>query len=310
MRRASLRSWPCPYQVIRSSGVALRPLDIRILGAFDVCVEGRALPLGPPKGRTVLALLVLNVNEIVSTDRMIDELWPDEAPQQAKHCVEVYVWQLRRALTGVGRGSCAIETRPPGYALRVQPDAVDLCRFERLLTHGRQSLAAGDPARAAVELRKALALWRGEALADLGAEPFVHAIRARLEDLRLCTLDSRIDAELRLGLHEELVAELRALVAAHPARERFSEQLVLALYRAGRQVEALETFRQARRFLVETYGLEPGRRLSRLEQAILRHDATLDSPTPLEPALAGVAGGPPRVSVGTERARSRGPSRT
>jgi DNA-binding SARP family transcriptional activator len=213
----------------------------------------------------------LRRNEVVSSDRLTDELWGESPPATAAKSIQVYVSGLRKVL-GEGR----LTTRAPGYVLRAEPDEVDLAVFERLVGSAR----GAEPARASQILRSALALWRGPALGDLAYEPFAQADVDRLEELRLAALEQRIDADLACGRHAELVGELRGLVAASPLRERLRFQLMLALYRTGRQADALEAYRQARRELDEELGLEPGHDLQRLEHAILQHDPALDLPQP------------------------------
>jgi DNA-binding SARP family transcriptional activator/streptogramin lyase len=253
-------------------------LEFRILGSFEAFARGQPLEVGVGKQRALLAVLLLNSDEVVSTDRLIDALWEDNPPASALNSVHVYVSQLRKAL-GNGR----LETRGHGYRLALEPERIDLGRFERLLAEGRELLAAGEAARAAEVLRAALALWRGPPLSDFASEPFSQGEIARLEELRLAALEERIEADLVLGRHAELVSELEALARRHPLRERLRAQLMLALYRSGRQAEALAAYEQARRMLAEELGLDPGRTLQELERAILRQDAELDQ-TGLPPA--------------------------
>jgi DNA-binding SARP family transcriptional activator len=234
-------------------------------------VDGdRRLPLGGPKQRSLLAVLVLHANEVVSADSLIDRLWGGEPPATAAKILQVQVWRLRKAL-----GRDALITRPPGYMLEVGPEEVDLARFERLVGEAQ----SGRPDTAAAKLREALGLWRGDALADLTYESFLAAEIARLEELRLLALEERIEADLELGRHAEVVTELGALIAAHPYREGLRARLMLALYRAGRQAEALEAYQDARAELSGELGLEPSDDLKQLEQAILRHDPALASPS-------------------------------
>lgn len=249
-------------------------MDYRILGPLEAWAGDRRLPLGGPRQRALLAILLLRANEAVSTDRLIDELWGDRPPETAANTLQVYVSQLRKAL----EAREAIETRAPGYAARVRPGELDLQRFEELADRGRQALAGGRAGEAADALRAALELWRGPALADLAFEPFAGAVVLRLEELRLAVLEERIEADLALGRQTELVPELEAIVAEHPLRERARGQLMLALYRAGRQADALDAFQETRRTLVEQLGIEPGPALRRLERAILTHDASLEPP--------------------------------
>jgi YVTN family beta-propeller protein len=247
--------------------------QFQLLGPFEVSEHGRPLDVGSGKQRALLALLVLRAGEVVSTDRLIDALWDERAPASAHNSVHIYVSRLRKAL-GNGR----LQTRGHGYVLALEPEELDLSRFERLLGEGREFLAAGEAERAARTLRAALALWLGPPLSDFTSEPFAQGEIARLEELHLAALEERIEADLAIGRHAELVSELEALVREHPLRERLCAQLMLALYRSGRQAEALAAYQQARRMLAEELGLEPGRRLQELEGAILRQDPQLDPP--------------------------------
>jgi len=228
----------------------------------------------------------VHANEVVARDRLIDELWGDAAPATVNAALSGYLTKLRRTLAN-GDGANALSTQPAGYVLSVAADDLDAHHFEWLVATGRAALAHGDPGGAAETLRKAMALWRGPALADLAYEQFAQPEIRRLEALRLSALEERIEADLALGQHESLVAELDPLVAEHPYRERLRAQLMLALYRSGRQAEALEAYQAARRMLVDDLGIEPGRRLQELERAILSHDPSLDAPAaapPLVPA--------------------------
>jgi len=245
--------------------------EFRILGPFEARENGRSLAIGAGKQRALLVLLLLGAGEVVSTDRLIDALWGERAPASALNSVHIYVSQLRKVL---GEG-CLI-TRGRGYLLAFEPEQLDLGRFERLLGEGRELLAEGEAARASEALRAALGLWRGLPLADFASEPFAQGEIARLDELRLAALEERIEADLALGRHGELVPELEGLVRANPLRERLRAQLMLALYRSGRQAEALEAYRQVRATLVAELGLEPGRRLQELERAILSQDPSLE----------------------------------
>ena len=250
-------------------------MEFRILGPLEVSEAGRSLPLGGSKQRALLALLLLWSNEPVSIDKLIEDIWADQPPEAGRKSLQVHVSRLRKAL---GAGAGAMLTRPNGYMIRVGRGELDLERFEELVRKGRAALAADDPERAAEQLRDALDLWRGQPLADLAFESFAQPEIARLEELRLAALEDRIDAELALGRHTELVTEIEMLVADHPLRERLRRQLVLALYRAGRQSDALEAYRAARSVLIDELGLEPTPELRRLEQAILTHDVSLQAP--------------------------------
>ncbi len=243
-------------------------MDFRILGPLEVTDQDRALALGGLKQRSLLALLLLHANEIVATDRLIAELWGEAPPATASKSIQVYVMRLRREL-----GAERLTTRAPGYVLHVEPDELDVAVFERL----RGEAQRAEPTRAAEKLRAALGLWRGPPLADLAYEPFAQTEIGRLDELRLATLEERIDADLAGGRHADLVGELEALIAAEPLRERLRAQLMLALYRSGRQAEALEAYRAVRRELADELGLEPGEQLRQLERAILSHDPELDA---------------------------------
>jgi DNA-binding SARP family transcriptional activator len=249
-------------------------VDYRILGPLEVVDGDRTLTLGGPKQRSLLALLLLRANEVVATETLIDRLWDERPPSTAAKVVQVQVWRLRRAL-----GAEALVTRPPGYLLQVGAEEYDLARFEQLVGDAR----GASPAVAAGKLREALALWRGTPLADLAHEDFATAEVARLEELRVIALEQRVEADLALGQHGELVPELEALVGEHPYRESLHGQLMLALYRSGRQADALERFQALRRLLDEELGLEPGEQLKQLQKAILAHDPSLDAPARAEP---------------------------
>ena len=240
-----------------------------------------AVALGGVRERSLLAILLLNANELVSTDRIVDELWGDRPPKAAVKTVQVYVSRLRKIL-----GAQAIVTRPPGYVLHVEDQQFDLRRFERLAAEGRRALSSGDVATGRAMLRDALALWRGAPLSDFVYEPFAQAEAARLKELRVATIEDRIEADLRAGQAAELVSELQALSAREPLRERLRGQLMLALYRSGRQADALDVYRDARTTLVEELGLEPGPELKKLERAILTHDPALERPGMAQTARA------------------------
>jgi DNA-binding SARP family transcriptional activator/uncharacterized protein HemY len=253
-------------------------MEFRILGPLEVVDNGQRLTLGGPKPRAVLAMLLLRANMVVPAGQLIEALWGEAPPPTATTTVQVYVSRLRRILQpqkGPTRQDHILMTRPPGYLLRVQPGGLDLHRFQDLVDAAHQALRDGDPARAAAGLRDALGLWRGPALCDVDAEALRWVEAPRLEELRLAALETRIDTELRLGLHGHLIGELQALVAAHPMRERFAGQLMLALYRSGRKADALEVFRATRRRLIEDLGLEPDEDLQRLHRAILAGDTEL-----------------------------------
>jgi DNA-binding SARP family transcriptional activator len=253
------------------------------LGPLEVVERGRRLPLGGSRQRALLALLLMRANEVVSADRLIDELWPSAPPQNAANALQYHVSQLRKALGG----SDAIVTQPPGYMIRVRQNELDLLRFERLV-HEAEHAA---PEAAAGLLREALDLWRGPPLADVSHQSFAQAEIVRLEELHLRALELRLEAELALGRHRELVGELEALVRQNPLRERLRAALMRALYGAGRQAEALEVYRQTRTMLVDELGIEPSPALQELERAILRQDPAIVGPE------AVVVGAPSRRAI-------------
>jgi DNA-binding SARP family transcriptional activator/DNA-binding beta-propeller fold protein YncE len=243
----------------------------RILGPLSVLDGDREVVLGGVKQRSLLALLVVSRNEAVSLDRLIDLLWGERPPDTAAKTIQVYISRLRRAL-GDGR----IETRGHGYSVIVADGELDLDRFQSLVGRAQEE----PPAAAAPMLREALSLYRGEPLQDLAYERWAAGEVERLSELRLGALEQLIDAQLEVGRHTYAVAELEAHVREHPLRERLRGQLMLALYRSGRQADALEVYRQGRALLDETLGLEPGPELRQLEQRILQHDESLAPPAP------------------------------
>ncbi|HWM14726.1 MAG TPA: BTAD domain-containing putative transcriptional regulator [Gaiellaceae bacterium] len=277
-------------------------MEFRILGPLEVQDGDRLLPLGAGQQRALLALLLLRANHTISRDRLIHELWGERPPDTAAKALQGHVSALRkllepnRARAAAGR---VIVTRGSGYELRLESEQLDFGRFERLCEEGRGALARNEPGRAAGLLREALALWRGPALADFAYEPFAQSEIARLEELRLTTLEDRFEADLAAGRDAALVGELEAVVNEHPLRERLRGQLMLALYRAGRQAEALEVYQAAREALVEELGIEPGRRLRDLHQAVLRQDPELDSAA-VEPTAGPAADKARGVFVGRE----------
>ncbi|HEU5243780.1 MAG TPA: BTAD domain-containing putative transcriptional regulator [Gaiellaceae bacterium] len=250
-------------------------MQFRILGPIEALLDDAPAALGAPKQRGLLALLLVNRRRVVPAEQLIDGLWGEAPPASALQSLQVYVHGLRRAL-----GSDRIETAGRGYRVVVGEDELDLDRFERTLERGRAALEAGRAEDAADDLREALALWRGPALADLPEETKRAAEAERLEELRLTALELRYDAELARGRHDAVVAELEALTAEHPYRERFLRQRLLALYRCDRQAEALEVYRTAREVLAEDLGLDPSPALQELERAILRQEPSLAAPEP------------------------------
>ena len=259
-------------------------MEFRILGPLEVVDERDHIPLGPEKQRAVLALLLLDANHAVPVERLIDGLWGGGAPKRAVKAIHTYVSRLRRVVPGE-----RLRTRPPGYAIELESDELDLHRFERLLAEGQRALGVGEARTASATLQSALALWRGPPLAEFAGEPFGAAEGGRLEELHLLALETRVEADLALGRHAEVVGELERLVSEHRLRERFWSQLMLALYRSGRQVEALTVYRDGRSFLVDQLGIEPSRALHDLEGAILRQDPSLDlAPEPASKAAVRV----------------------
>ena len=274
-------------------------MDFRILGPLEVFDGDRPLALGGAKQRALLALLLLHANEVVSRDRLIEELWGERRLEHAAKALQVAVSRLRQTLEpdrSSGQTSGLLVTRTPGYELCLEHGQLDLQRFQDQLADGRAALAAGDPALAVDKLCAALALWRGAPLADLAYEAFAGAEIGRLEELRAEAVEDRIAAELGVGRDAELVAELEELVQRHPLRERLRGELMLALYRCGRQADALEVYQKARRALTEELGIEPSRELRELQGAILRQDSSLDP----RPAREAAPESPRRVFVGRE----------
>jgi len=246
-------------------------LEFHLLGPVEAIADGRPVPLPAAKPRALLAILLLDRNRVVPVGRLIDELWGEEPPETATKALQGYVSQLRKAL-----GADRLVTKPPGYSLRVAEGELDLDRFELLVREGRELLGAGDSKTAAKRFGEALELWRGSPFAEFRAEPFARDAGARLEDARLAALEERIEAELALGRHSRLVPELEMLVAREPLRERPRGQLMLALYRSGRQADALELYRRTRETLNEELGIEPSLELQDLERRMLQHDPTLE----------------------------------
>jgi predicted ATPase/class 3 adenylate cyclase/DNA-binding winged helix-turn-helix (wHTH) protein len=265
-------------------------MDFRILGALEALDGRQRVALGGSKRRAVLALLLLHANETVGTDRMIDELWGEKPPTAAAKSLQVHISRLRKALgDGPGAGAMVV-TRGHGYELQLDLEHLDAHRFERLLEGGRAQLDAGHPDAAMPLLEQALSLWRGPPLADLAYEPFAQGEITRLEDLRAAANERLIEAKLMLGRHVEVIGQLETLVDEYPYREGLRAQLMLALYRADRQADALQAYQDARRALVEELGIEPGERLRELERGILAQDSELA--VPVVAAEAGTADEP------------------
>jgi DNA-binding SARP family transcriptional activator len=266
-------------------------VEFRILGPLEVRDGREHVPLRGPKQRGLLAVLLLNANRLMPLDRLVDELW-DDPPSTAPQAVQVYVSKLRKLFAAARSGAPRIRTRTPGYLLEIEPGTLDLHRFESLVEAGRRELDRGDAETAAAQLRDALGLWRGPPLDGFVAEPFAQPARARLEELELAARELRNEADLALGRHAELAVELQRLVAEHPLRERLRGQLMLALYKSGRQAEALQVYQETRALLVDELGLEPGQALQQLERAILLQDPKLE-PSVQPSASPLPAAGPP-----------------
>ena len=258
--------------------------------------DGRLLPLGPPKQRALLALLLLRANRVVSRDELLDALWGERSPETAISALQGYIAALRKLL-----GAARIETRATGYRLLAEAGEIDVGRFDGLVAEARALNAEEAHACYAA----ALALWRDLPLSELDAAPFVESERRRLDEDRLSAIEGRYEASLALGRHTEIVGELSALVAAHPLRERLRGELMLALYRSGRASEALDAYRAGRHMLAAEFGLEPGEPLRRLERAILDRDPSIDAPTAPRAAVAEIAGGPVEEPPRAPRHRPR-----
>src|SRR4051794_39593033 len=250
-------------------GSSRTSMDVRLLGPIEVTFGNGAVPLGGPKPRAVFAMLALEAGVTVSAEQLIDGLWGEEPPATAGKLVQLYVSHIRKALATAAEDT--IVTHGRGYELRVDRGQIDVARFERLLAQGAA--------------REALGLWRGPALADVVDQPFAAVEARRLEELRATAREMAIEHDLDAGLHREVLAELETLLAQEPLRERLHAQRMLALYRSGRQAEALEAYRAARTTLVEQIGVEPGPELRRMQDAILRQDPSLEPPDHALPEL-------------------------
>ena len=304
-------AWRCVMAPEQAAGQA-GPDAFGILGPLEVLRSGRAVPLAGPRQRAVLAVLLLQANRVVSADRLVEDVWEGHAPEASVTSLQTYVFHLRRALEpGRPRGGAAevLATRDRGYLLQVSRERLDAAVFEDGLTAGLAALEAGRHSQARERLGRALDLWRGPVLADLSDYAFIQAEAARLDELRLAAWEGRIEADLALGRHDALTAELERLVADHPLRERLHGQLMLALYRCGRQADALAAYRRVRDLLAAELGIDPGEPLRRLHASVLAHDPALDwdggrpaapegrpagvgTPAPRPPGLA-ADGGPP-----------------
>jgi YVTN family beta-propeller protein len=254
-------------------------IEFGILGPLEVSRAGRSVTLGGPRQRAVLALLLLEANRVVSMDRLAEEVWAGHPPDGWATTLQTYVFHLRRALEPDrprGTAAAVLVTRDRGYLLHVDREHLDSAVFEEGFTAGRAALHAGRYAEAAQTLRRALDLWRGPVLANLADYAFTRPEAARLHELRLAALEVRIDADLALGRHDALTAELDGLVREHALRERLHGQLMLALHRSGRQADALAVYRRVRDLVADELGIDPGEPLERLHAAVLAHDPALD----------------------------------
>jgi DNA-binding SARP family transcriptional activator len=251
-------------------------LTFGLLGPVQVHQDGLELTLGGTKQRTVLALLALNVGRVVGADQLVSALWGSDIPEKAAGTLQVYASNLRRVLGEANSdGAQLLSWRRPGYLLDVDPASVDLVRFDRLVGAAREQRDSGELTEASRLLGEALALWRGSAIADLASEPFAGPVVVRLDGARRAAIEERVDLDLALGRHQQLIAELQALVLEQPLHERFWGFLMLAQYRAGRQADALASYRQARDTLADQLGIDPGPDLRSLEQAILAQSPAL-----------------------------------
>ncbi|MBV9664041.1 MAG: AAA family ATPase, partial [Actinobacteria bacterium] len=294
-------------------------MEIRLLGPVQLVGAG-GIPagIGGPKERAALAVLALHANQAVSEDRLIDALWGNDPPRTAARTLQSHVSRLRRAFHEEAADVFSLEAQAGGWILRTPIDAVDIARFEALLAKGRQAVAQSDHLAAALAFGDALRLWRGRALDEFADEPWAAGDAVRLEELRVLALEERIEAELACGRHHELVGDLEAACRTHPLRERLWGQRMVALYRAGRQADALRAFQELRRTLSEELGIDPNPALARLENAILTQSPTLDWLPPADRVsnasapssdLPGAGGrGPSGVPAGVSAGRS--PERT
>jgi DNA-binding SARP family transcriptional activator/pimeloyl-ACP methyl ester carboxylesterase len=268
-------------------------VEFRVLGPLEVTAGGQSLGLAGARTRAVLTMLLVHANQVVSSDRLIGELWPGQPADRATGSLQVRLSELRKAFRSAGEADRLV-TRPPGYLLRVAQAELDVLRFERLAAEGNAALASGDAATAAQRLDEALREWHGPVLADVDTMPFARLEAARLEEERLAALESRAEALLACGRHRELIAELETLTTAHPLRERFWFQRMLALYRVGRQADALRAYRDLRAILIAELAIEPSPDLRKLQARILRQDGALESP-----AQRSSAGDRPPAAPGT-----------
>jgi DNA-binding SARP family transcriptional activator len=260
-------------------------VEFGVLGPLEVRYGNLELAPTAPKVRVVLAFLVLRHSGVAHTHELINELWGENPPVSALQTLQTYIYQLRKIFGNEDDNARLVQTRPHGYALAIDAGSLDLCHFEQLVRDGRAALGNQDPEIAATLLTQALSLWRGPALANVAVGQVLSAEVTRLEEVRLHTLDMRIDADLILGRHYTLVSELKALIPIHPMREDLHAKLMLALHRSGRRFEALDVYQQLRRFLIDELGLEPAAEVRRLHQALLGSDPSLDLASPPRQAV-------------------------
>src|SRR5215211_2943882 len=268
-------------------------LEVRLLGSVEALVDGQTLSLGGSKQRSVVAMLALHANSTLSGDELIDGLWGEDPPPSAAKNLQLYVSRLRKALVD-GRAEAEIITRGRGYELRLPEGSVDALRFEHLVQEAARASATAAGANGLAGA--ALELWRGAPLADVASEPFAAPEIGRLEELHMRAIELAIDAELAAGHHDEVIAQLEEMIAGEPLRERLHAQRMLALYRAGRQADALEAYREARTTLTEEIGVEPGPELQRLQAAVLAQDPSLDAPPPIVELPVQLEGGSPLLA--------------
>jgi DNA-binding SARP family transcriptional activator len=258
-------------------------LEIRVLGPVEIAWDGLPIDVGGVKARALVARLLIDRHMIVSVDRLVDSLWRDNEGAGAEIAMRSTISRLRKRIRDAGAPEDVIVTRAPGYLLDLPAEATDVFRLERLVAEGRVQLARRRPSDCVRLLSEAEGLWRGPAFSEVRDEPFARAEARRLEELRLLATETRMDAELTMGQHEAVTGELEALTSANPMRERLWSQRILALYRCGRQAEALRVFQDLRAVLVDELGIEPGHDVSWLEHAVLAQDPALDFPAPPEP---------------------------
>ncbi len=276
-------------------------VEFLILGPVEVRVGDKPATVAGGRQRALLAALLLNANTVVSRASLIDQLFDGDLPENATHALSVQASRLRSALTAAGVDPGRLVARAPGYLLHVAPGELDLHVFEELVAQGRSAALAGDYEQAASALRQADGQWRGPPLADFQSEAFARGRAEHLHELRLAAIEERVDAELELGQHRRLVAELEALVTEHPLRERLLCQLMTALYRSGRQADALDAYLRARSVLNAQLGLEPGPEVRELQTRILRHDPDLKPPPATDHAADTVVETTPEAAVANGR---------